>query len=102
MEEKIIVLSCGIPWHIKDDNGVVTMEGCTIWYYPAATLDKVEDEDGILGLQPVKQSFPVNFYERAKEVGLPALATVRYGMKNSNGKQTLYIKGLDFDPVAKK
>lgn len=102
MEEKIIVLSCGAPWEIKNDNGSVGLSGCTVWYYPAADLNKVEDEDGVIGLQPVKQSFPVNFHDRAKEVGLPAVATVHYGMKNSNGKQTLYIKGLDFDPVAKK
>lgn len=39
---------------------------------------------------------PVEFYERAKVVGLPAIAKVLYGMKSSGGKMTLYIKGLDF------
>lgn len=97
MEEKIIILSVGKAWHIKDDNGNVTMEGCTMWYYPAGDLKKIEQEDGVLGCQPVKETVNVNFYERAKEVGLPAVANVVYGMKNSGGKQTLYIKGIDFE-----
>ena len=45
---------------------------------------------------PVKERMPVDFYERAKAQGLPATAKVVYGMKNSGGKQTLFIKGLDF------
>ena len=49
-----------------------------------------------LGYVPVKERMPVDFYERAKAQGLPATAKVVYGMKNSGGKQTLFIKGLDF------
>lgn len=102
MEEKIIVLSVSKPWYIKDDAGNPSMEGCTMWYYPNEDLKKVEQENGTIGVQPVKESMGVSFYERAKKVGLPAVATATYGMKNSGGKQTLYIKGLDFDPVKSK
>ena len=104
MEEKIIVLSVGKPWAIKDEKtDKISMEGCSMWYLPASDLTKTEDVDsGVIGVQPLKESMGVSFYEVVKKIGLPAVANVTYGMKNSGGKQVLYIKGLDFVNEDKK
>lgn len=39
---------------------------------------------------------PIEFYEVAKATGLPAVASVEFGMKASGGKNVLYIQKLDF------
>lgn len=99
MNEKILVLSVSSPYDIAPDNGGEHITGCTMWYIPASDVQKknIDEDSGTLGYVPIKERMKIGFYEAAKAVGLPAIATVVYGMKNSGGKQTLYIKGLDFD-----
>lgn len=99
MNEKILVLSVGSPYDIAPESGGEHVTGCTMWYLPVSDVTKknIDEDSGVLGYVPVKEKMKTEFYNRAKEVGLPAVATVVYGMKNSGGKQMIYIKGLDFD-----
>lgn len=103
MEDIIIVLSCGQPYDIASEDGSHIV-GCSMSYITTQDINVVsEDSDsGQLGYGPVKERMPVTFYDRAKTQGLPCKARVTYGMKNSGGKQTLYIKGLDFIDSSKK
>ncbi|MGN0328828.1 MAG: hypothetical protein ACI4D4_07585 [Lachnospira sp.] len=104
MGEFIIVLSVGKPYDIAPESGVGEhVTGCTMQYVAAQDISaKYFDEDtGTVGYAPLKERMPVEFYESAKSNGLPALAKVVYGMKSSGGKQTLYIKGLDFVSASK-
>ena len=95
MEEEVIVLSVK-----KYDfvNGLGKgVSGCTVHYYPAATFDTVEDvENNILGLQPMKTTFPKEFYEKAKKVGIPCSAKIHYVMRSVQGQKVLKVDGLDF------
>lgn len=101
MDEFIYVLSVGKPYDIAPEGGGDHVTGCTMQYVAAQDISaKYFDEDtGTVGYAPLKERMGVEFYDLAKSNGLPALAKVVYGMKSSGGKQTLYIKGLDFVPV---
>lgn len=103
MEDFITILSVGRPYDIAPESGVGDhVTGCTMSYVTTQdiTANNVDEETGTLGYAPLKERMPVEFYEIAKANGLPAVAKVVYGMKSSGGKQTLYIKGLDFVPVS--
>ena len=97
MEDLVIILSVGKPYDITNEDGTHTT-GCTMNYIATQDINQISEnpDSGELGYVPVKERMPVDFYERAKAQGLPATAKVVYGMKNSGGKQTLFIKGLDF------
>uniref|UniRef100_UPI00402667F2 hypothetical protein n=1 Tax=Lachnospira sp. TaxID=2049031 RepID=UPI00402667F2 len=97
MEDFVIVLSVGRPYDIASEDGS-HITGCTMSYIATQDINQISEnpDSGELGYVPVKERMPVDFYERAKAQGLPATAKVVYGMKNSGGKQTLFIKGLDF------
>lgn len=99
MDEFITILSVGKPYDIPPDSGVGEhITGCTMNYIAAQDINvtNFDEETGSLGYVPLRERMPVDFYERAKSVGLPAVAKVVYGMKSSGGKMTLYIKCLDF------
>ena len=103
MEDFITVLSVGKPYDIVPENGAGDrVTGCTMSYVTTQdiTANYADEETGTLGYAPLKERMPVEFYEIAKANGLPAVAKVVYGMKSSGGKQTIYIKGLDFVPVS--
>lgn len=103
MDEFITVLSCGKPYDIAPESGVGEhVTGCTMQYVATQDISSnfIDEDTGTIGYAPLKERMPVEFYERAKANGLPAVAKVVYGMKSSGGKQTLYIKGLDFVPVS--
>lgn len=105
MEDFITVLSVGKPYDIAPESGVGEhIVGCTMSYVASGDLstNHFDEETGTLGYAPLKEKMPVDFYESAKAVGLPALAKVQYGMKASGGKTVLYIKGLDFVPANAK
>lgn len=96
MDEKIIVLSVSKPYSLTTENGII-IEGCTMWYLPTGDLKKTYDmESELIGVSPVKEKMGVSFHKLAKEIGLPCAANATYGMKNSGGKQILYVKGVDF------
>lgn len=97
MEDYIIVLGVGKPYDIASEDGS-HITGCSMSYIATADINTVnaDPDSGELGYIPIKERMPVTFYDRASAHGLPAVAKVTYGMKNSAGKQTLYIKGLDF------
>lgn len=97
MKERVIVLSVGKPYDIASEDGN-HITGCSMMYINCENVNVThEDVDsGELGYTPVKERMPVEFYDRARVQGLPALADVEFGMKNSAGKRVLYIKGLDF------
>lgn len=103
MEDLIIILSVGKPYDIPNEDGTHTT-GCTMNYITTNNINQTSEdtETGLLGYAPVKERMPITFYDRAKAQGLPAVAKVMYGMKNSAGKQTLYIKVLDFIDSQKK
>jgi len=102
MEDFITILSVGRPYDIAPESGGDHVIGCTMSYVTTQDIaaNHIDEETGTLGYAPLKERMPVEFYERAKSNGLPAVAKVVYGMKSSGGKQTLYIKGLDFVPVS--
>lgn len=103
MEDFITILSVGRPYDIAPESGVGDhVTGCTMSYVTTQDIaaNHIDEETGTLGYAPLKERMPVEFYERAKANELPAVAKVVYGMKSSGGKQTLYIKGLDFVPVS--
>ena len=85
MEDYIIVLGVGKPYDISSEDGS-HITGCSMSYIATADINAVnaDPDSGELGYIPIKAQ------------GLPASAKVVYGMKNSGGKQTLYIKELDF------
>lgn len=101
MDEFIIVLSVGKPYDIAPENGGDHITGCTMQYVSCQDISKpyFDEDSGSVGYVPLKERMGVEFYDLAKANGLPAVAKVVYGMKSSGGKQTLYIKGLDFVPV---
>lgn len=103
MEDLIIILSVGKPYDIPNEDGTHTT-GCTMNYIPTQDINVTSEnrDSGELGYVPVKEKMPVTFYDNARIHGLPAVAKVTYGMKNSGGKQVLYIKGLDFVDSQKK
>jgi hypothetical protein len=103
MEDYIIVLGVGKPYDVASEDGS-HITGCSMSYITTQDINQtVENPDsGELGYVPVKERMPITFYDRAKAHGLPAVAKAVYGMKNSGGKQTLYIKCLDFVDSPKK
>lgn len=98
MEEFVIVLSVGKPYNFVPEGSTETLSGATMWYIATDDIKtkKFDPDSEVIGCVPLKQNMGVEFYNVVKEVGLPAKARVEYGMKNSGGKQVLYIKGLDF------
>lgn len=97
MDQFITLLSVGKPYDIPGENGAPNITGCTLWYIPSKDLSSYEDTDtGTLGFTPVKERMGVDFYQIAQAHGLPAVAKVTFGQKNSNGSIKLYIKGLEF------
>ena len=97
MKDRILVVSVGKPYDFKTDDGK-DLSGCAMHYLMTEDVNKSSENDGVLGYTPCKESMPTDFYNKAKEVGLPAYADVVFGMKNSGGKTVLYIQGLDFAP----
>lgn len=97
MDELITILSLGKPWDIEQLDGS-HLTGCTMWYLPSGDISHpVEDaESGTLGIIPSKERMGVEFYELAKNHGLPCQAKATYGMKTKNNQTVLYIKGVDF------
>ena len=97
MEDFVIVLSVGKPYDIASEDGS-HITGCTMSYIATQDINQTSEnpDSGELGYVPVKEKMPVTFYDNARIHGLPAVAKVTYGMKNSGGKQVLYIKALDF------
>ena len=103
MEDLITILSVGKPYDIAPESGVGEhVVGCTMQYVTTGDISAshFDEETETLGYAPLREKMPVDFYERAKAVGLPTVAKVQYGMKASGGKTVLYIKGLDFVPVS--
>ena len=98
MEEEIIVLSVGLPYDIAPEDGGPHVTGCTMWYIPTGDINKknIDSDTQALGYVPAKERMGTSFYETAKKVGLPSVAKVTYGMKNSGGKMVLTVKGVDF------
>jgi hypothetical protein len=97
MEDLVIILSVGKPYDITNEDGTHTT-GCTMNYIATQDINQTSEnpDSGELGYVPVKEKMPVTFYDNARIHGLPAVAKVTYGMRNSGGKQVLYIKALDF------
>ena len=94
MNALITVLSVGKPYDIAPESGVGEHTvGCTTGDISASNYN---EGTGTLGYAPVKEKMPVEFYEVAKATGLPAVASVEFGMKASGGKNVLYIQKLDF------
>lgn len=94
MEEQVIVLSVK-KYDFKDgDNRQVS--GCTVHYYPAPTFDSVKDASGVLGLQPLKATMPLEFYETAERVGIPCEASVTYVMRSIQGQMVLKPESIKF------
>lgn len=89
MEEEIIILSCK---QYKIDGG---MSGTTMYYVHGSQL-KACEHDNVLGLEPVKENMPYEFFERAKAFGVPCVAKAHFVMKNRQGSTVLKIDGLDF------
>ena len=77
MEEKILVLSVGKPYDIAAEDGS-HITGCSMMYINADDVNVpfADADSGELGYTPVKERMPVEFYERAKAQGLPAVANV--------------------------
>lgn len=97
MKDEIIVLSVSSYDFTQDDGKQVN--GCKVMYIPAGSLKPVETVgSNVLGLEPCKETFPLDFFNRAKEVGIPCKAEVQYAMRQNQGKQVLKIVGLDFLP----
>ena len=99
MNTLITVLSVGKPYDIAPESGVGEHTvGCTMSYVSTGDISasNYDEGTGTLGFAPVKDKMPVEFYEVAKATGLPAVASVEFGMKASGGKNVLYIQKLDF------
>lgn len=104
MNALITVLSVGKPYDIAPESGVGEHTvGCTMSYVSTGDISasNYDEGTGTLGYVPVKEKMPVEFYEVAKAVGLPSVASVEFGMKASGGKNVLYIQKLDFVPSDK-
>lgn len=105
MDDFITVLSVGKPYDIAPESGIGEhITGCTMHYAMTEDLNKpfYDEDGGSVGYVPMKERMGVDFYERAKAHGLPAVAKVVFGQKVSSGKMVLYIKGLDFVEEAVK
>lgn len=97
MKDTITVISVGKPYDIPGENGAPGISGCTMWYLPTADMKPSFNEHSeLLGFNPVKERMGVDFYERAKKIGIPAVAEVEFGQTTKNGELKLYIMGLDF------
>ena len=104
MNALITVLSVGKPYDLPPETGVGEHTvGCTMSYVSTCDISATsyDEATGTLGYAPVKEKMPVEFYEVAKAAGLPAVASVEFGMKASGGKNVLYIQKLDFVPSDK-
>ena len=102
MRQKVIILSCGEPWSIKDEKtGVVEREGVTIHYIMAEEL-KPCDNDGVLGYAPVKESVNKSFYDVFKKLGVPCVLDAEMGIKTVKGTPVLFIQGFDLDATDPK
>ena len=96
IESEVIILSVGCYDFEQSDGKRVS--GCKVMYYPVGSIDTPLESDRLLGAEPCKETFPLSFFDRAKEVGIPCRAKVTYVMRQSQGKQVLAIGGLDFLP----
>ena len=95
MEEQVVVLSVK-AYNFKNSDGN-DVAGCTVHYYPAATFDaKVDLENNVLGLQPLKATMPLSFYEAAKKVGIPCSAKISYVMRSQQGQMVLKPDTIQF------
>lgn len=95
MESKIIVLSVD-SWNLTLDDGSVK-SGVTMWYYPAASLDKVINSDNSFGLKPCKATMDLSFLEKVKNMGgAPLTGYASFQLGVSNGKQVLNVVDVDF------
>lgn len=95
MESKIIVLSVDF-WNLTLDDGSVK-SGVTMWYYPAASLDKVSNSDSSFGIKPCKSIMDQSFLQKVKDVGgVPAVGTASFQLGVSSGKQVLNVVDVDF------
>lgn len=97
MEELITILSVGKPWDLSQPDGN-HFTGCTMWYVSGDDLSRpvVDLQNGLLGVVPTKETMGVNFYDLAKQHGVPCVAKATYGMRRKNNQTVLYIKGVDF------
>ena len=101
MEEDIYILSVGAGYSFQTQEGK-QLEGCTMYYVMAGDLKQKEDsESGQLGYAPLKESMPLNFYDRAKANGIPCVARGTFAMRTQSGKQVLKLVGVDFVPAKK-
>lgn len=90
ISSKITILCVGKPYDITLDDGT-HQSGCSIHYlmsdgFPQAAI--LED-DGLLGVQPVKASMPTEFYAEAKTCGVPCVADCDFIMRISNNKPVI-------------
>lgn len=95
MHEQVVVLSVK-AYNFKNNEGN-EVAGCTVHYYPAPTFDAKEDiENSVLGLQPLKATMPLSFYETSKKVGIPCSAKVTYVMRSQQGQMVLKPDTIEF------
>ena len=93
MEEKVILLSVGKAYSFQTDTGD-TMSGCTCWFISTDNLKPFEDDVNGLGTAPTKATMYKEFFDEAKQVGVPCTATAHYVMRKSGGKMTLQVDGF--------
>lgn len=97
MEEKILVLGVGKPYDFTSDDGN-RISGCKMHYLPTDTLTASAEAnaDGTIGIIPLVETMPVEFFNRAHNQALPCKAKVTYVMRSQGGKRVLKMEGLDF------
>lgn len=98
MTQNITILSVGKPYSIANDATKEYNSGCTMWYCNTSDITgKIMDNNsGVLGHAPVKQTMPVEFYEEAKIVGIPAQAIGKFAMRNKGTGMVLVLEGYEW------
>jgi hypothetical protein len=95
---RILVLAVAKPYDMIPEGSLERVSGCSMQYVMTDDVSRIQyDEDtGEVGYIPAKEKMPKEFYDIAKNYGLPAYADAVFGMKSSGGKNVFVIKKLDF------
>ena len=96
MEQQVLIISVGKPYSLTTDDGK-NLSGCKMYYLPTTDLTTVSESESGLGYAPLIETMPYDFYERAKQVGIPCRAKLTLAMRTEKGKQVLKVVGLDFE-----
>lgn len=98
VKQRSLILSVGKPYNFVPEGETEALTGCKMYYVGTDNIANtyVDSENETLGYFPQKYTMPTEFYEVAKNVGLPCYADITYTIKLTAKGSDVSITSVNF------